>query len=137
MKRFVLRLLPGTYVVCRLDAHASIPDWAAGGEFVSVTRTADELSIVCEQSLVPPGVRCEPGWRCYQLEGPIPFTEVGVLKAVLEPLAAVQIGVFAISTFDTDCVLVKESDVAAAKEAWIAAGIVVVSLRETNSSRGA
>lgn len=122
MNQLVLRPMPGTYAVCRLDARCAIPDWAGSSEFLCLTRTADELSIVCAQSVVPANVQHEPGWRCFQLEGPIPFTEVGVLASLLQPLAQVKIGVFAISTYDTDYVLVKECDEMKAREEWLAAG---------------
>lgn len=101
-----LTLLPGTFAVCRLEPDAPVPAWAAGS-FSSVTRTTDELSIVCDQAVIPDGVRCERDWRCLKLAGPIPFTTVGVLASLVSPLADAGISVFAISTFDTDYVLVK------------------------------
>lgn len=122
MKQLVFRPLPGKFAVCRLSASSAIPEWASRADFVSITRTSDELSIVCPQSAVPADVRYESGWRCFQLEGPIPFTEVGVLASLLAPLAAAGISVFAISTFDTDYVLVKEVNETAAREAWTASG---------------
>ena len=102
-----LTLLPDTFAICRLDADAAIPAWATTSGFFSITRTADELSIVCLQSLVPDCVKCERDWRCFQLAGPIPFTTVGVLASLVQPLAQAGISVFAISTFDTDYLLVK------------------------------
>lgn len=112
-----LTLLPDTFAVCRSDADAAVPAWATGS-FFSITRTADELSIVCLQSLVPDGIRCERDWRCFQLAGPIPFTTVGVLASLVTPLAEAGISVFAISTFDTDYVLVKAADLERAINAW-------------------
>src|SRR5262245_7244439 len=104
-------LLPGNFAVCRLEPGAAIPTWATAGSVFSITRTPVELSIVCEQSVVPDGVRCERGWRCFALAGPIPFATVGVLASLVTPLADAGISVFAISTFDTDYLLVKEKDV--------------------------
>lgn len=109
-----LCLLPGTYAVCRLESGAVVPAWATTGDFFSLTRTADELSIVCDQSVVPDDVQCERDWRCFKLAGPIPFSTVGVLASLVEPLADAGISVFAISTFDTDYLLVKEMDLAKA-----------------------
>jgi hypothetical protein len=106
--RLTLDLLPGTFAVCRLATDAPVPAWTAGGPLVSVTRTADELSVVCGEDAVPGDVRCEPGWRCLRLAGPIPFTAVGVLASLLVPLADAGVAVFAVSTFDTDYVLVKD-----------------------------
>ena len=105
-----LTLLPDTFAICRLDANAVVPSWATAGRFFSITRTAEELSIVCLQSLVPDGIRCERDWRCLQVAGPIPFTTVGVLASLIQPLAEAGISVFAISTFDTDYLLVKSAD---------------------------
>lgn len=122
MSRFPLRVLPGDYVVCRLPADAALPAWADGPGLVSVTRTDDELSVVCEASRVPAVVRCEPGWRALKLLGPIPFGTVGVVARITAPLAAAGIGVFVLSTFDTDHVLVKAVDLERAMAALRAAG---------------
>ena len=107
-----LTLLPDTFAICRLEANAVVPSWATAGSFFSITRTAEELSIVCLQSLVPDGIRCERDWRCFKLAGPIPFTMVGVLASLVQPLAKAGISVFAVSTFDTDYNLVKSADLA-------------------------
>lgn len=119
-----LELLDDTFAVCRLDPASAVPEWAAG-VFVSVTRTAGELSVVCPQASVPEGVRHEPGWRCFRLAGPIGFDQVGVLAALLVPLADEGVGVFALSTFDTDYVLVKTADVPRAADALRRAGHAV------------
>lgn len=112
-----LTVLPDTYAVCRLDADAAIPGWATGNNFFSITRTKEELSIVCLQACVPEGIRCERDWRCLQLVGPIPFAMVGVLASIIQPLAGARISVFAISTFDTDYLLVKAEDLQRAIDA--------------------
>lgn len=75
-----------------------------------MVRASDELSIVCEEERVPDGVRSEKGWVALKLEGPFPFSMTGVLAAFLEPLAQAKIPIFAISTFDTDYVLIKKAD---------------------------
>ncbi len=102
-----LTALPDTLAVCQLDASSPIPNWADGAGFVSITRTEKELSIVCVEAHVPGDVKAERGWRAFKLEGPFEFTLVGVLKQVLDPLAEAKVGIFAISTYDTDIVLVK------------------------------
>jgi hypothetical protein len=117
-----LALLSDTFAVCRLEADAAVPSWATTGEFFSITRTAEELSIVCLQSLVPDGIRCERDWRGFQLAGPIPFSTVGVLASLVTPLAEAGISMFAISIFDTDYLLVKASDLARAIDALRAKG---------------
>ncbi len=104
-----LTLLEGRLAVCRLDAASEVPAWATGAPpLFSVTRTAGELSVVCPEKFVPEGVGCERGWRVFELEGPFEFSEVGILSAVAAPLAEAGVGIFAVSTFDTDYVLVKE-----------------------------
>lgn len=116
-------LLPDTYAVARLDPRAPLPAWALAGDGVmSITRTADELSIVCDDRAVPADVRVERGWRCIRLHGPFAFNEVGILASIAVPLASARIGIFAISTFDTDYVFVKDAELHAAVAALVAAG---------------
>ena len=79
-------LVEGTYAVCQLEPDAPWPDWAAGGRFTSITRTADEVSVVCGQAAVPPGVGCESGWRCLRVAGTLDFSAVGVLAGLVGPL---------------------------------------------------
>ncbi len=118
----VLRLLPGTYAISRLDARASIPPWADGDGFVSISRTAAELSIIGPAGRVPGGVRHEGGWRALELAGPFPFEAVGIAVSVLHPLAAGGIGVLLVSTFDTDVLLVKEAQLQRARDLLAIAG---------------
>ena len=102
------RRLPGTFAVCRLASDASVPDSKTPAPFISITRTTEELSIVCPVSQAPQNAKCELPWICFKLEGPFPFSLTGVLASVIDPLAQSGIPIFAISTFDTDYVLVKE-----------------------------
>lgn len=101
------RKLRGIYAVVHLAPEALVPTWALKGEFTSITRTADELSIVSPIENLTPGVRSER-WLALKLEGPFPFTQTGVLLSFIEPLSASEIPIFAVSTFDTDYVLVLE-----------------------------
>ncbi len=107
-----LTLLPGQFSICQLPPDAPIPNWLPANQFVSITRTGSECSIVCPAEQVPDGVHCEPGWCILRLEGPFEFSLVGILLAVLAPLAEANVGIFAISTYDTDYVLVKQSSLA-------------------------
>ena len=102
-----LQALPGLYTVCRLPPDAPWPIWAKG-DFVTISLTADELSVVCAAECVPADVRCERSWRCLRVAGVIDFSEVGVLSSLTAPPAEAGISVFAVSTFDTDYLLVKE-----------------------------
>jgi hypothetical protein len=124
--QLALTLLPDTFAVCRLDHDALVPAWASSGTFFSITRTADELSVVCSQSLVPDGVRCERGWRCLRVAGTMDFSMIGVVASLVTPLAEAGISVFVISTFDTDYLLVKENDLQRAKATLRSAGHTVM-----------
>jgi aminoglycoside 6'-N-acetyltransferase I len=119
-----LLVLAGTFAVCRLGGAAPVPAWTAG-DFLSVTRTAEELSVVCPEAAVPEGVQCERGWRCLRVAGAVPFSAVGTLAALAGPLAAAGVSLFAVSTFDTDYLLVKGDHLARAVGALRGAGHVV------------
>ncbi len=124
--RLALSVLPGTLAVCRLDAALPLPDWAMqGGAFVSITRSPDELSVVCAEARVPDGIPREGGWRCLKVAGPLAFSLTGVLAALTAPLAAARISVFATSTYDTDYLMVKAGDLDAAVAALKRAGHAV------------
>lgn len=118
-----LELVPDTLAICRLDAGAPLPRWAEGpSAFLTVSRTAEELSITAVQRLVPPDARCERGYRALRVRGPLPLDLVGILASIAEPLAEAGLSIFAISTYDTDYVLVKSADLPAALEALERAG---------------
>lgn len=120
--RLDLELLPSRYAVVRLPPTAALPAWLRAEGLRNVAWTADELSIVCEDRMPPADAVAERGWRCFKLQGPFDFALTGILLSVLEPLAAAKIGIFAFSTFDTDYVLVKETDLPGAVAALENAG---------------
>jgi uncharacterized protein len=99
--------LTGIYAVSRLAPDAAIPQWADGAGFVSIGRTADELSIVCLADRVPEHEKSDRGWMLFKFEGPFAFDQTGIAVAVLNPLADAGIGIFLVSTFDTDYLLIK------------------------------
>ena len=104
-------MIPGAYAICRLPAKAPLPSWA-GKAFTSITRTADELSIVCDERRLPPNLdglelRVARGWALLKVHGPFPLDAIGILASVAKPLADAKISLFALSTFDTDYILVK------------------------------
>ncbi len=121
-RHFELTLLSERFAISRLDASSPIPPWATQGPFFSVTRTGDELSVVTELSRVPPGVQSQPGWRILKVHGPFVLTEIGVLAALATPLAEAKISLFAVSTFDTDYLLVSSETLLAAIAALEQAG---------------
>ena len=119
---FELTLLPERFAISRLAADTPVPPWATQGSFFSVTRTGDELSIVSELARVPVGVHSQPGWRVFKVHGPFVLTEIGVLSALAVPLAEAKISLFAVSTFDTDYLLVAAETLPAAIRALGQAG---------------
>jgi hypothetical protein len=119
-------LLPDLYALARLAPDATVPGWALATDgFASITRTAEELSIVAPESSVPAGVRADTDWRAIQLKGPFAFDQVGVLSSIALPLAQAGVGIFAISTFDTDYILFKSQHLERAVEALVTAGHVL------------
>jgi len=121
-RHFELSLLPERFAISRLAADSPIPAWAMQGSFFSVTRTGDELSIVTESSHVPDGVQSQSGWRVLKVHGPFVLSEIGVLAALAAPLAEAKISLFAVSTFDTDYLLVASEALSAAIAALERAG---------------
>jgi hypothetical protein len=105
----VLRLLDGELAILQLAPDATTPAWLnfSAMPLVSVTHTADELSVVCPLSEVPGGMTCEAGWRAFVVEGKQDLSAVGILSSILSPLARAGISIFSISTFDTDYILVR------------------------------
>lgn len=113
------------YTVHRFPPDHALPALAPAG-FCSIVRTRDELSVICGSDQRMPSERSEPGWRLFVFEGPLPFTLTGVLASVLTPLAQANIGVLALSSYDTDYVLVKALHVTAAARVLRAAGHTVI-----------
>jgi hypothetical protein len=114
--------LKGPYAVVRLAPDAAIPEWATRGDFTSITRTAEELSIVCRTENLPREIHSSHRWQCFKLEGPFPFSETGILLSFIAPLASAGIPIFAISTFDTDYVLIQHEFAEVALDAVQRAG---------------
>jgi hypothetical protein len=117
-----LRVLPDGYAVVRLDPGSELPPWVDRGPFRSVTRTDNEVSVVCRDRDVPDGQSAERGWRVLEVKGPLDFSLSGVVASLVVPLAAEEIPIFVISTFETDYVLVRGADLAEAGLALAAVG---------------
>jgi len=121
--KLTLFVLPHLYAFCRLDPNGHIPNWALlGDDFVSLTRTLDELSVVCMQENVPADALAERDWRCVKVEGPFDFSVAGVHASLTLPLAKANISVMSISTYETDYLLLKTEDLASATAALSKAG---------------
>ena len=110
-KTLNLQLMQSTFAVSKLPPNEALPLWALKSDFYSISKTPDELSVVCAEANVPNDVKVERGWRCLKVEGPLDFALTGVLASLVNPLAEVGISIFAISTFDTDFLLIKQNDV--------------------------
>ena len=124
--RLDLHVLPGRFAACRLAPGDPVPAWVPhAGALVVVTRTSHELSVVCGEEAVPHGVRAERGFRALAVRGPLPFDAVGILAGISSALAAARIPLLAISTFDTDYVLVREGRLDDATQALRAEGYAV------------
>ena len=115
-------MLSSVFAIVRLAPDASVPEWATKGEFTSVSRSSEELSVVCVADNVPPGTRPEQRWVCLKLQGPFPFSLTGVLLSFIEPLSSNKVPIFAISTYDTDYVLIQEEFIGFALETLDQAG---------------
>jgi hypothetical protein len=117
------RVMPDLFAVCRLGPQSAVPEWATG-PFVSVTRTEDELSIVCAADRLPAGVEADHGWRLLKIIGPFSFATTGVIASLAAPLAMAGISVLTIATYETDYLLVKNEVLDGALKALTTAGHV-------------
>lgn len=117
-----LKVLPIQLAISQIDPKDVIPSWATAGAFWSLTKTEDELSVVCETSSVPFGINSNSGWRALMVQGPLDFSLVGVMAEISNALAAAGVSIFVISTFDTDIILVKDQDLAKSMSALKCAG---------------
>ena len=102
------RQLPGLYAIVRQPPDVPVPNWAATGDFTSISRSVEELSIVCPSDNIPKEFAVAPRWISLKLEGPFPFSQTGVLLSFIAPLSNNGVPIFAISTYDTDYVLIPQ-----------------------------
>jgi hypothetical protein len=126
MTSYSLTRLPIHYAVCALPPTAAIPAWAGSSDFLSITRTRDELSIICAQAVLPDDlpsdVQVARGWVLLRVEGPFDFDVVGVLATLAAPLAQAGVVILAVATYKTDYLLVKEEQLESAVAALQEAG---------------
>jgi uncharacterized protein len=116
-QKIALRVHPGLYCICRLGPGEPTPSWTVLPSFCSITRTVAELSVVCNEEAVASDVQANRGWRLLGVDGPLDLSTVGVLAGLAMTLARAGVSIFAISTFDTDYVLVREDDLQRALDA--------------------
>lgn len=110
-RALTMELMKGLYGVCRLNRDEVLPGWAFQSSFYSITKTSDELSIICSQDNIPKDIRCEKDWRILRIEGPLDFSLIGILSSISTILAQKGISIFAVSTYDTDYILVKDKHI--------------------------
>ena len=116
MHKLDLTVLDETYAIVRLSSQSDIPNWAYGGSFISITKTDDELSVLCNMKSVPQNQVAELDWQIIKVVGPLDFSLTGILAGITQPLAGHGISVFAVSPYDTDYILVKNEQLEKAIE---------------------
>ena len=110
-KKFTLTILQETFGICHLDEISPVPEWALENSiFRSITRTSEELSIVCVQKEIPGGVLFEKDWRTFKLESVNDLHSVGVIASLSKPLADAGISIFNVSTYQTNYIMVEEKN---------------------------
>lgn len=114
-----LSLMKEYFGVARFTPSQLIPEWAYQSEFYSITKTSEELSIVCSLNHIPQDVTCERDWRILKIEGPLDFSMIGILSSISGILAKQKVSIFAISTYDTDYILVKDKDIEVSIQALV------------------
>ena len=117
-----LLVLDPMFAICSLKRDSPLPEWATSSDFYSITRTYDELSIVCPQDLVPAGVDINKNWRCLKVQGPLGFSITGILASISMPLSTEGVSVFVFSSYDTDHIMVKQYELEKAVEVLQKAG---------------
>ncbi|MPQ32218.1 ACT domain-containing protein [Clostridium estertheticum] len=110
-KILTMKLLNEKFSVCRLNKNEQIPEWVKNSSFYSISKTSDELSIVCSQDIIPSNIKCEKDWRILKVEGQLDFSLIGIISSISTILALKRISIFAVSTYDTDYILVKNKDI--------------------------
>lgn len=121
--RLPLVAMPDTLAICPLAPTGPVPAWASPDSgFVVLTRTATERSVVVTQRRAPAAVTCERDYRPVRVQGALPLDLTGIVAAMTQPLAEAGVSLFALSTYETDYVLVKTADLPRAVRAWRAAG---------------
>ena len=125
MEKLNIKVLKTTLSICKLNHRSSIPKWALKGCFTAICKNEDELSIVCEQKYVPINVKAEKNWGILKVVGQLDFALTGILSSIALPLAKAKISIFAISTFNTDYILIKKSKLAKASALLLKSGFTV------------
>ena len=111
----VLSVLFETFTIHKLSPDASIPEEILKSNYYSVSKTENELSLVCSEVIEVQSLQSSKGWECIKVAGPLDFNLTGILANISDILTKENISIFAISTFDTDCLLVRTQDLSSAR----------------------
>lgn len=130
-----LSVLEEGLAICQLPASDFIPNTKEPGTFYSITKTGEEVSIVCEESVIPPNAKFDKGWKAIKVEGPLDFSLTGILSSIANPLAKNAISIFAISTFNTDYILVKEENLDKAAQTLSNEGFKIILTKGSHGKR--
>ena len=125
VKSLSLVILPQRLAICRLSPDEPIPTFLSHSQFFSITRTSDELSVVLSEKIVPADWKAETGWRCFKVIGPLDFDLTGTLASLAMPLCEAGVSIFAVSTYDTDYLLVRENNLEKTTEILLKSGHIV------------
>ena len=120
-----LVLIDEKFGICRLKATEKIPEWVISSSIFSITRTREELSVICPLNIIPENIKCEKDWNCFKVKGPLDFGQIGILARISNTLSENEISIFVMSTYDTDCIFVKQKKCKAAFYALEAAGMKI------------
>ena len=115
LPKFVLSVLFETFTIHKLSPDVSIPEEILKSNYYSVSKTENELSVVCSELIEVQSLQSSKGWKCIKVAGPFDFNLTGILAGISDILAKVNISIFAISTFDTDYILVRTQDLSSAR----------------------
>ena len=121
--KIVLSILEETYIIHKLDQSTNLPEeQLIECEFYSLSNSQEELSLVCPEQILIQSENSSPNWKCLKMAGPLDLNLTGILAGLSDTLAKAKISIFAISTFETDYLLIQKQSLKAAKNALISQG---------------
>ena len=120
--KIVLSILDETYIIHKLDQSTNLPEELIECEFYSLSNSQEELSLVCPEQMLIQSENSSPNWKCLKVAGPLDLNLTGILAGLSDTLAKANISIFAISTFETDYVLIQKQVLETAKSALKSAG---------------
>jgi hypothetical protein len=126
LNNLTIQILPEQYAILHISSDENIPAWVLNGKYWSITRSESEISIVCQQDVVPTGFKGEFNWKVFKVHNPLTFEMAGILASLANPLADAGISIFAISSYETDYLMLKEVNLEKAVEVLSKAGHIII-----------